>query len=181
LLVVTVVADRPFACQNYSFSFVGRPCFQTMAGYNGSPSVKLYTLPVVRDWPADRHFACQIYYFCEETVLPINGRLLLIIYFAGGQRVAGGPALSRRTGIWPADRHWAALPKFVIRHFLLLYKTFYVNRQIAGGTTFECRWPVHQRPTYILSQTRGANLYSFFIRGFMYSLNPNRSTQCDRS
>jgi len=55
--------------------------------------------------------------------------------------------------------------KFVIKPFLLMFKTVYVNRQFAGFTPYECRWPVVRQPTYILSQTRSSQfIFLFYLR-----------------
>jgi hypothetical protein len=102
---------------------------------------------VVKEWPAEMVTGEPAFWpsmsftvFCGETAQPINGWLRLPI---SKYILCHWSESSRWTGIWPADRQLAGLPKFFIRHFLLVYKTVYVNRQIAGGTTFECRWPVH--------------------------------------
>jgi hypothetical protein len=53
-----------------------------MAGYTEFANLKLYTLPVVREWPAEMvtgepAFCLSMTFinFCGETVQPINGRL----------------------------------------------------------------------------------------------------------
>jgi hypothetical protein len=53
-----------------------------MAGYTEIAILKLYTLPVVKEWPAEMVTGEPAFWpsmtftvFCGETVQPINGRL----------------------------------------------------------------------------------------------------------